>query len=205
MDITLGNCIGVNLRVSWYSDIPVELIKALRDPLQEAAHAVGAPLVSIPISRHPEEDDSGICDRLFEGYPSVPEPANDLTLVEGMVQEIGRCRVMITTSYHGGVFALAQGIPVVAWLKSKYFAAKLYGLANQFGVACEVVTLDEGDWKSRLKSAILSAWNSAEHVRPRLLEAASSQLAASEAAYERLRRSVSAPLSATGRALESSR
>ena len=186
----LGNGIGVNLRVSWYSDISDDLVSALRRPLQEAAREVGAPLVSIPISRHPEEDDSGICDRLFEGYPLIAQPANDLRLVEGMVREIGRCRVMITTSYHGGVFALAQGIPVVAWLKSKYFAAKLYGLANQFGVGCEVVTLDEGDWASRLKSAILSAWNSAEQVRPRLLEAAISQLAASRAAYERLRRSL---------------
>jgi colanic acid/amylovoran biosynthesis protein len=190
---SLGDSIGVNLRVSWYSDIPDDLITALRRPLQEAARQVGAPLVSVPISRHPDEDDSGICERLFEGYPSTPEPTNDLTLVEGMIREIGRCRVMITTSYHGGVFAIAQGIPVVAWLKSKYFAAKLYGLANQFGVGCEIVTLDEGDWESRLKSAILSAWNSADQLRPRLLESAKSQLGASKSAYERLRSTLPGP------------
>jgi hypothetical protein len=46
----LGNCIGVNLRVSWYSAIPDDLIEGLRRPLQEAAHEVGAPLVSVPIS-----------------------------------------------------------------------------------------------------------------------------------------------------------
>jgi colanic acid/amylovoran biosynthesis protein len=183
----IGDCIGVNLRVSWYSDISGEVIDSLRRPLQAAAREVGAPLVSVPISRHPEEDDSGICRALFDGYETVSEPAHDLTLVEGMIEEIGLCRVMITTSYHGGVFALAQGIPVVAWLKSKYFAAKLYGLANQFGVGCEVITLDDGDWEARLKSAILSAWESSEEVRPRLLNAAGSQLAASKAAYERLR------------------
>ncbi len=184
----LGNAIGVNLRMSWYSGISNELLNSVRQPLQEAARQVGAPLVEVPISRHPDEDDSGVCRYLFDGYESIAEPAHDLTLVEGMVEEIGRCRVMITTSYHGGVFALAQGIPVVAWLKSKYFAAKLYGLANQFGVGCEVVILDEGDVPDRLKKAILSAWNSAELLRPRLLDAASSQLAASRAAYERLRR-----------------
>jgi colanic acid/amylovoran biosynthesis protein len=183
----LGNAIGVNLRMSWYSDISNELLDTARKPLQEAAREVGAPLVKVPISRHPKEDDSGVCRYLFEGYESIAEPAHDLTLVEGMIEEIGRCRVMITTSYHGGVFAMAQGIPVVAWLKSKYFAAKLYGLANQFGVGCEVVILDEGDVQERLRLAILSAWNSSEQVRPRLLEAASSQLAASKAAYERLR------------------
>jgi colanic acid/amylovoran biosynthesis protein len=98
--------------------------------------------------------------------------------------------VVVTTSYHGGVFALSQGIPVVAWVKSKYFAAKLYGLANQFGVGCEVVALDEGNVAERLKSAVLAAWNSAEHSRPRLLEAAVAQIAASRAAYERLRREI---------------
>lgn len=184
----LGDCIGVNLRVSWYSAISDSVIESLREPLQAAAREVGAPLVSVPISRHPDEDDSGICQRLFEGYSSVLAPGYDLTLVEGMIQEIGRCRVMITTSYHGGVFALAQGIPVVAWLKSKYFAAKLYGLANQFGVGCEVITLDESDSGTRLHSAVLAAWNSSEALRPRLLAAAAAQLAASAAAYERLRR-----------------
>jgi colanic acid/amylovoran biosynthesis protein len=186
----IGNCIGVNLRVSWYSDIKTDILQSLKHPLQAAAREVGAPLVSIPISRHPEEDDSGICRVLFDGYEKVAEPANDLTLVEGMIEEIGRCRVMITTSYHGGVFALAQGIPVVAWLKSKYFAAKLYGLANQFGVGCEVITLDQPDWDARLKSAILSAWNSSEDLRPLLLKAAAEQLTASQRAYERLRQSL---------------
>jgi polysaccharide pyruvyl transferase WcaK-like protein len=183
----LGNAIGVNLRMSWYSHISHELLGTVRKPLQETARAVGAPLVEVPISRHPDEDDSGVCRYLFEGYESVAEPAHDLMLVEGMIEEIGRCRVMITTSYHGAVFALAQGIPVVAWLRSKYFAAKLYGLANQFGVGCEVVTLDQGDVQERLRSAIFFAWNSAEQIRPRLLDAASSQLAASKAAYEKLR------------------
>jgi polysaccharide pyruvyl transferase WcaK-like protein len=198
----VGNAIGVNLRVSWYSDISSELLGTVRKPLQEAAREVAAPLVEVPISRHPDEDDSGVCRYLFEGYESVAEPTHDLTLVEGMIQEMGRCRVVITTSYHGGVFALAQGIPVVAWLKSKYFAAKLFGLANQFGVGCEVVTLDEGDVETRLKAAILSAWNSAEQNRPRLLDAASSQLSASKAAYETLRLELAKRISPTHRPLQ---
>jgi polysaccharide pyruvyl transferase WcaK-like protein len=186
----LGNAIGVNLRISWYSDISKSLLASVRRPLQEAARALGAPLLSVPISRHPDEDDPSVCRFLLDGYEAVEEPAFDLESVEGIVDEIGRCRVVITTSYHGGVLALAQGIPVVAWINSKYFAAKLYGLANQFGVGCEVVALDEGNVEERLKSSILSAWNTAENVRPHLLQAAAAQLAASKGAYERLRREV---------------
>jgi len=183
---SMGDCIGVNLRVSWYSDIKSNMLDSLKRPLQSAACEVGAPLVAVPISRHPDEDDSGICHVLFDGYDNVAEPAHDLTLVEGMIEEVGRCRVMITTSYHGGVFALAQGIPVVAWLKSKYFAAKLYGLANQFGVGCEVVTLEEKDWEARLKSAILSAWRACGELRPRLLESARLFFFEKETAYDML-------------------
>lgn len=184
----VGNSIGVNLRLSWYTEIPPAVLQSLRRPLQAAAREVGATLVATPISRHPDEDDSATSRALFEGYASVEKPDHDLTLVEGLIEEIGRCRVVVTTSYHGGVFALAQGIPVVTWLKSKYFASKLNGLANQFGVGCEAITLDDRDWEARLQSAIVSAWKSAEEVRPQLLGAASSQLAASKAAYERLRR-----------------
>ena len=186
----LGNAIGVNLRISWYSETSREILDVVRRPLLEVASILGAPLLPVPISRHPEEDDLAVCRSLFEGYNLVQESDYDLSLVEGMIDQIGRCRVVVTTSYHGGVFALSQGIPVVAWVKSKYFAAKLYGLANQFGVGCEVVALDEGNVEERLKSAVLAAWNSAEHSRPRLLEAAVAQIAASRAAYERLRREI---------------
>jgi len=188
-----GTAIGINLRISWYSDIPKDLVESLRRPLQQAASSLGATLLSVPISRHPEEDDAEICRQLFEGYSSIGAPLHDLTLVEGMMQEIGRCRMVLTTSYHGGVFALAQGIPVVAWVKSKYFAAKLYGLANQFGVGCQVVALDEENFEERLRSAIVSAWESAQQVRPALLDAASKQIAASKSAYERVRQKIAEP------------
>jgi polysaccharide pyruvyl transferase WcaK-like protein len=184
----LGNAIGVNLRTSWYSHITNDLLLTLRKPLQEVAATLRAQLVQVPISRHPEEDDSGVCRYLFEGYESVAEPVHDLITVEGLIREIGRCRVVVTTSYHAGVFALAQGIPVVAWLKSQYFAAKLNGLGEQFGVGCKVVFLDGEEVSARLKDAILSSWYSAEQLRPRLLDSARAQLSASKAAYEKLRR-----------------
>ena len=53
----LGNAIGVNLRACWYSDISNDLAPTLRKPLQEVARKLGAQLVQVPISRHPEEDD----------------------------------------------------------------------------------------------------------------------------------------------------
>jgi colanic acid/amylovoran biosynthesis protein len=181
-------------------EVSREVLDVVRCPLLEAASILNAALLPLPISRYPEEDDLAVCRFLFEGYNLVQESDYDLSLVEAIIDQIGRCRVVVTTSYHGGVFTLSQGIPVVAWVKSKYFATKLYGLANQFGVGCEVVALDGGNVEERLKSAVLAAWNSAESARPQLLAAAAAQVAASQAAYERLRREVDST-SASGKRL----
>ncbi len=180
-----GNAIGVNLRVAWYAAIDEDFIVTLRRTLASAAGELQAPLVSVPISRHPEERDQEVAEKLFAGYDKVLSPVNDVTRTEGLMREIGRCRVVITTSYHGGVFSLSQGVPVVAWIKSKYFASKLLGLANQFGVGCTVVSLDEGDAQERLKEAIVSSYRSAENLRPRLLASAEDQIRKSRALYQR--------------------
>jgi polysaccharide pyruvyl transferase WcaK-like protein len=187
---SLGNAIGVNLRLSWYSEMGTEVIEAVRGPLQEAARALGAPLLSVPISRHPDERDQEVFEQLAAGYPSVLAPTHDVLTTEGIIDEVGRCRVVISTSYHGGLFSLSQGIPVVAWLQSKYFATKLHGLAKQFGTGCEIVFMDEENPAERLHSAIESAYNSASQTRPKLLDAAASQVALSKAAYARVYRDV---------------
>jgi polysaccharide pyruvyl transferase WcaK-like protein len=183
----LGNAVGVNLRICWYSHMSNDVVSLLRPPLQQAAADLGAPFVSVPISRHPEERDQEVFNQLTEGYPRVLAPVNDPTLIEGVMGEIGRCRAVVTTSYHAGVFSLSQGVSIVGWIKSTYYSAKLRGLANQFGVGCNIVSLDEGnDAPRRLHEAILTTWESAPTVRPQLLDAAARQVEAGEAAYARL-------------------
>jgi colanic acid/amylovoran biosynthesis protein len=196
---TLGTGLGVKLRVAWYSDIDEGFIEKLRSMLLSVAAQLKAPLLSVPISRHPEEQDQEVCDRLFDGYAAVAPPVNDTILTEGLMREIGRCRTVVTTSYHGGVFSLSQGVPIVAWIKSKYFASKLLGLANQFGVGCTVISLDEPNALDLLKEAILTTYASAETFRPQLLAAAEKQIALSKAGYERaFAKAKSAMASASG-------
>ena len=45
-----------------------------------------------------------------------------------VIDRVGECKVVVTGSYHGAVFALAQGIPVVALVKSPYYVNKMAGL-----------------------------------------------------------------------------
>jgi colanic acid/amylovoran biosynthesis protein len=102
------------------------------------------------------------------------------------MREVSRCRIVVTGSYHAGVFALSQGIPVVAVARSSYYAAKFGGLAAQFGTGCDVVLLTGEDTERRLGDAVVAAWDRAPAVREALLGAAEHQIRLSREAYSRL-------------------
>ena len=95
------------------------------------------------------------------------------------------CRAVVTGSYHAGVFALSQGIPVVGLAKSPYYRQKFAGLAAQFGEGCRVVGLPRG--AAELSADIFRAWQDAPRLRPRLQERAREQAEDSRRAYLRLK------------------
>lgn len=104
-----------------------------------------------------------------------------------LIEQAGRCRVVVTGAYHAAVFALAQGVPVVCLASSPYYVAKFLGLKDQFGAGCETVFLNEPDVLEKLASPLEAAWQSAERVRMPLQQAALRQIGLSRAAYERCR------------------
>jgi colanic acid/amylovoran biosynthesis protein len=182
----LGDGLGVNLRIGWYSKVGDMLVERVRPVLQEAARTYGAPLVPVPISRTPGEADAVTIRQLAAGYPSMlgdPEPLD--TPLE-VIERVRRCRLVVTGSYHAAVFALAQGIPTICLINSSYYAAKFEGLADQFGDGCDVVFLDDLRFTCNLADAIRRGWAAADRVRPQLLEAASRQIEQGYAAYRRL-------------------
>jgi colanic acid/amylovoran biosynthesis protein len=101
--------------------------------------------------------------------------------------------LVVTGSYHGAVFALAQGIPAVGLAGSEYYVAKFRGLAEQFGGGCEVVGLDQPRLEARLEAAVEDGWRSMPALGPRLVRAAERQVAHGRDAYRDLHRIVTAP------------
>ena len=181
---TFGKAVGVNLRSAFYSEVGAELVDPVRDGLAESARRHAAPLVSVPISHVPGEEDALTIARILgehgQGAGPVPLP------LPAILEHIRSCRVMVTGSYHAGVFALASGIPVVALARSTYYIDKFLGLADQFGGGCDLVILEEPDIADRLVAAVDRAWREAESVRPRLLEAAARQIQLGQMAYQRV-------------------
>lgn len=186
----LGRGIGVNLRVSHYSNITSQVFDTIRAALHLAAETHQTSLVPVPISRHSdaknEQPDSVAIQQLVEGYSNCSDGGFDLDTPLKVIQQVSHCRVVVTASYHAGVFALSQGIPVVGLVKSKYYVDKFLGLADQFQVGCEIVFLDEANLQEKLVTKIEQLWTEAEILRPQLLRAAEHQIQEGHAAYQKL-------------------
>ena len=177
----LGDAIGVNLRKTPYAGVDEDEVSELGGALVDVI-GQGTALLPLPISL---STDTPVVQRLLQvvggedAMPSVDTPAD-------VVHQIGRCRLVITGSYHAGVFALAQGIPIIGLTKSAYYDQKLAGLADQFGVGCHLVDMRMPDWSARLRSLVGVALAEADVTREELLAAAARQVDAGRAAYARI-------------------
>jgi len=187
----LGDKVGVGVRIAHYSSMEPEDARRLGSILCADAGRRGTRLQPIPIDwrDEPDSDLQSLHTLLGEEVANVLWPDDDTPL--SVIRQVGQCRVVVTSSYHAGVFALAQGIPIVAIVRSRYYADKFLGLADQFGCGCEVLALDAIDFECHLSSAIDRAWQSAPLLRRKLLAAAERQIACSHEAYARVRSLVS--------------
>ena len=186
---TLGSKIGFNFRLADYSKTTREEAETVRDAVSIFSTRRNAAVVPVPISRQPWEDDLESFHKLFpadtvgSGIASIPvTPAASIALVSD-------CRVVVTSSYHAGVFALSQGIPVLAVAKSQYYVDKFQGLGDQFGRGVRIVSVNNSD-TAVLVASIEELWHSAPGMRAELLTAALAHIEKGRAFYRSLRRVV---------------
>jgi polysaccharide pyruvyl transferase WcaK-like protein len=171
-----GLAIGVNLRQSTYSEIDEKPIEIIRAVVQEAGYKYQVPLLGAPISIFGPSDVESI-QKIIAGYRGFADSGEKLDGPELVIRQIGKCRILITGSYHSAVFALAQGIPVVGIARSLHYQAKLKGLAAQFSCGCSIVDPEDLNFGNTLRDAIDEAWDNAIAFKEPLLETARSQIA----------------------------
>jgi colanic acid/amylovoran biosynthesis protein len=182
----LGDALGVNIRRADYAGVDSGIIDRLRPVLQEAGARFQAPLIPIPISHVPGEEDADAIRRLIAGQDEGPVGALRADMLPELLGRIHRCRLVVAGSYHAAVFALASGIPAIALTNSRYYRDKFLGLADQFGTGCTVVPLSDPDLPAAVATAIDHAWESAPRVRSDLLAAAARQVELGHEAYRRV-------------------
>jgi polysaccharide pyruvyl transferase WcaK-like protein len=178
-----GDGIGVNVRVARYSDVSADALDVVGRVVRRSAERHGVDLVPVPISFYSKERDADAIARMLGTEerlaPEVGTPA-------AAIGQVGRCRVVVTGSYHAAVFALAQGIPAVGLAGSGYYVDKFLGLAGQFDGGCATVRLDEPRLGERLEAAVEEAWSSAPSLSVGLRRSAELQAERVRQAYASL-------------------
>lgn len=176
----LGHLLGVNVRISEYAGVSLEQVHTIGAVLQNEAfrHSTRCAPISISSLEHDLENSLTLC-----GSHSTYVDA-DQTAPEEVIKRIGQCRVVVTGSYHAGVFALSQGVPVVGLAKTKYYQHKFEGLKGQFETGVEVVSLSESDCVVALGNAVRRLWKASPVIRTVLLESARRQMLAGKRFYE---------------------
>ena len=162
----IGTKIGLNVRATDYSAVAPSDLQRLRVAVSRITHDLSADPQVLPISLYNDEDvvsTGALLDPETFRAPIVRGP-------EDVIELAGECRVVITGSYHAAVFALAQGIPVVALLKSSYYRDKFTGLAAPFGEGCVCLDMSDRDFPQQLHATTLRLHAGAERLRPALLE-----------------------------------
>ena len=183
----IGEAIGVNLRVASYSAVQSSQVQTVKRALHTAREQLGSALLPVPISLPPNTSDPDAIREILDGSGGSDDGGAGLDTPLKIIRQIGRCRVVVTGSYHAGVFALSQGIPVIGLANSAYYRDKFLGLANQFSVGCETVFLHDSNLEAILIRRLHAAWESADGIRPRLIEAAQWQIRQSRDAYRELK------------------
>ena len=182
---SLGNALGVNVRVSGNAGTTSEYLDRVGPVLRTFAERVDAELVPAPIARGAAHD-ADLLRRLIGDRGNSRDGGAGLDTPRAVIEQVGTCRVVVTGAYHAAVFALAQGVSTVCLAHSDYYVDKFLGLAELFGPACQVI-MPDGDlgvaFGAMLLAAIGTAWENADDVRPALLAAAERQIELGRAAY----------------------
>ena len=186
----LGSKLGLNFRLASYAETTHEQAGIVRGAVSVFSDKCGVTVVPVPISRQPWEDDLESFQKLFPA--STRDAGMDSIAVTpaATIDIVSDCRVVVTSSYHAGVFALSQGIPVLAVAKSQYYIDKFQGLSDQFGRGIRIMLLDSSDARV-LAEAIEDLWHGAPDTRPALLNAAVAQIEKGRAFYRSIRKLVS--------------
>jgi colanic acid/amylovoran biosynthesis protein len=137
----------------------VHVVEEVGSVLHNFARQQHAALLPVPIAFHECANDRETIRRLMAGFDDQSDGGSTLDTPRKIVEQIARCRVVVTGAYHAAVFALSQGIPVI-------------GLSN---------------FAKKLHVAIEEAWGSADKVRLPLLNSATQQIERGRSAYQSLK------------------
>jgi colanic acid/amylovoran biosynthesis protein len=181
-----GSEIGINLRVAAYSPLSGDVVATVGRILSEFAQRHETMLLPVPIAFHDCADDRATIRQMLPESDRVSPGGDSLDNPAMLIEQVARCKMLVTGAYHAAVFALGQGIPVVCVASSEYYVAKFQGLKDLYETGCTIVRLDQADADERLAEAMEHTWNAADALRTPLLHSARRQVKQSREAYRKV-------------------
>lgn len=181
----IGTDIGVCLRVAAYAPVSQEARDTVRRVVQAVAAEHDSTLVPLIIAEYRSQDRRSTLP-IVRGGESVARPLSRYACPEQIIEQVSRCRVLVTGAYHLAVFALSRGIPVVALSSTRYYDDKFRGLEDMFGGGLTLLHLDDPNLGDNLADSMREAWLRSEEVRESLRKKAREQIRLGHHAFERV-------------------
>jgi polysaccharide pyruvyl transferase WcaK-like protein len=156
--LAAGSALGVNLRATAYTGLQPGLASQIAPVIKAVAAPTGMPLRGLPISWHAGGEDWKALAGAFGADSAVARTGWSVRDISSLTEAVAACQVVITSSYHAAVFALARGIPVLGISSTPYYDGKFGGLRDLYGPrAVSVLGLSQGGWPDRLRHLVHAA------------------------------------------------
>ena len=181
-----GQHLGVDLRLATYAGLAEPTFQVIGQILRDRAQAWGVKLLGLPIARGSSPSDGQILRRVFGTAKGALDDGRQLDTPLKVIRQTRECRVVVTASYHAGVFALSMGIPVVGLVASAYYRQKFEGLAAMFPRGCAVVQANHPNCEPEFSRHLDALWQESPRLRDALIAGAQSQVRKSQQAYQDL-------------------
>jgi colanic acid/amylovoran biosynthesis protein len=178
-------CFGLNFRQAAYAGDIKHVFSIIGNIITSIAQSENRKVIPVPIHIGDEYRDLRIIAENCSIDAEEFKLAKNISTPDMLVKQIQRCSIVISGSYHAAVFALAQGIPVIALAASDYYLAKFEGLKEQFKVGCEIINLVSDQFPEQLEQTVKSSLKIPRQSKDQLVKAAKMQTKFSQAAWRK--------------------
>lgn len=158
--------IGVNLRIVGYSTLDKEFSESFARILNEVSEKNLVELVPLPVATGGFDSDIIALESLQESLSNCYCTEVSVDTVSELVDRAKQCSIIVTCSYHAGVFGACSGVPVILISANGYYDQKLEGLRTAFdNNFVEIIDVRSTEWQSQLLETITKYLHSLEQYK----------------------------------------
>jgi polysaccharide pyruvyl transferase WcaK-like protein len=156
--LAVGPALGVNLRAAAYTGLESGVARQIASVVAAAAAEACLPMRGLPISWHCDGEDWRALADAFGTDSVIARTGRLVRDLPSLTAAVAECRVVVTSSYHAAVFALARGIPAVGISLTPYYDGKFGGLRELYGPqAVSVLSVSQAGWPDRMRHLVRTA------------------------------------------------